>query len=311
MARNDYADWVPEEKGGKIITRVNQVSAVETLARREPMTTRTKSVPRSSGVDIAVVAIGGTYGEDTSSNDEITLTARKLGRAIRIAEEDIADVGSVANIIQTKQLDWATSYGKLVDNATLATTAAGNGGTVPYDSLYYALTQTNADTGYTANANRIQTAGDLTYADVSDLLGLVEDSDYWDEMNMVLIGSPAFRKYIRNLEDDAGRPLYLEQGPWPTGGIGPTILNIPVKWSLGCRTSATATANPSSGNPLLVIANKDYMILGTRSGPESRYAAADTGAGFLSDEDLIKMRARRGWGVGHEKACGVLEKTAS
>lgn len=310
MARNDFSDWIPEEKGGAVITRVEQVSAVETLARREPMTTDSKSVPRSSGVEVAVVSKGGSYGEDTSTNDEITLTARKLGRAIRIADEDIKDTANVANIIETKQRDWATSYAKLVDNATLAvTTTTVNGTTVPFFSVYAALRSDNSDTDYTADDNYIATAGDLAYADLSDLLGLVEDSDYHDEMNMAFIGSPAFKKLVRGLVDDNNRPLFLEQGSWPNGGTGPTLLNQPVRWSVGCRTSATATSNPASGNPLLIVCNRDYLVLGIRSGPETRFAGADTGAGFLSDEDLLKMRSRRGFGVGHEKAFGVLEKT--
>jgi HK97 family phage major capsid protein len=309
MARNVVDDWIPEEKGGAVITRVLQVSAVETLSRREPMSTSTKSVPRSSGIEVAVVAKGADYGEDESTNDEVTITARKLGRALRFADEDIADVGNIVNIVATKQKDWATSYAKLVDNACLGTTAAANGTTVPFTSVYKASRTTNADTSYTADANYLATAGDLAYADLSNLLGLVEDSDYFDETNMIFIASPAYRKLIRNLVDDDNRPVFLEQGPWPTGGVGPTLMSTPLRWSLGCRTSATATSNPSAGNPLMIIANRDFMILGIRSGPESRTAGADTGPGFMSDEELVKMRARRGWGVGQEKAFGVLEKT--
>jgi HK97 family phage major capsid protein len=309
MARNVFDDWIPEEKGGRVITRVAQVSAIETLARREPMATDTKSVNRSSGIGVGVIAKGGAYGEDESANDEIVLTARKLGRAIRIADEDIKDVSNGTDIIATKQADWATSYAKFVDNACLATTAAGNGTTVPFTSVYRSLRTDNPDTSYTADDNYLATAGVLQYSDLSDLLGIVEDSDYWDEINMGFVGSPAFRKYVRGLVDDDNRPLFLEQGPWPNGGVGPTLLTLPVRWSLGCRTAATATYSPTSGNPLLFCVNWDYVILGTRSGPETKFAGADTGAGFMSDEDLVKMRARRGFGVGQEKACAVLEKT--
>ena len=68
-----------------------QVSAVEAHAQRIPMATQTRSTPRSGGIAVGIVAKGGTYSEDTTTNDEVILNVQKFGEAIRIAEEDIND----------------------------------------------------------------------------------------------------------------------------------------------------------------------------------------------------------------------------
>ncbi|WP_274029457.1 phage major capsid protein [Streptomyces sp. MMBL 11-1] len=303
MARNTYEDWIPEEYSGPVITRVQQMSAVERLARRVPMATDTKHVPRSAGVDVNFTAKGSAYTEDTSVNDDVLLTALKFTRAIRIADEDLQDTRQVADIISTKQTDWATSYAKFIDNATLATSAAANGTTVPFASLYYSLTQNNSDTGYTANSNLTQTgSGGTTYANLSATLADYEESDYFDDGNTIVIASPAFKAKFRGVVDVQGRPIFV-QG---LAGTPDTLFGYQVAWSNGCRLSATAASAPT-GKPVLFVGNREYLFLGVRSGPESRTAPADSGVGFLTDEAVLKMRARRGFVVAHEKAWACLE----
>src|SRR5512142_2293108 len=102
MARQVFDDWIPEEQSGVVLSRVAQLSAVETTARIETMVRTIKSVPRSGNVTGAVVAKGGTYGESGETNDEVLLTARKYATAIRIAEEDLADTQGVIGIIENK-----------------------------------------------------------------------------------------------------------------------------------------------------------------------------------------------------------------
>lgn len=45
MARQTFEDWIPEEWGGAVISKIRATSAVEDLARHEPMGTDTKHVP--------------------------------------------------------------------------------------------------------------------------------------------------------------------------------------------------------------------------------------------------------------------------
>src|SRR3546814_5179437 len=83
--------------------RVNQVSVIESEARPYPMATDTRHIPRSAGVEVSGVSKGSAYDEDTSTNDDVLLTAKKAGRAIRIADEDLQD--SNVAILEQKRVD--------------------------------------------------------------------------------------------------------------------------------------------------------------------------------------------------------------
>ncbi|MFD9223810.1 phage major capsid protein [Streptomyces sp. NPDC060064] len=302
MARNTLEAWIPEEDGSDVITRVQQMSAVEALASPEPMRSNTKSIPRSAGVGVALVAKGGTYTEDVSTNDDVTLTAQKLGKAIRIAEEDIDD--SLADILKTKMTDWATSYAKLLDNATLAVTAAVGTG-VPFESVYYVLSQAASGLGYGANDNITLTgSGGVTYDNLSATLSDVEGGDYFDESRMVVIAHPAFKGKLRGIKDDQHQPIFV-QGQGSDRGTPSTLFDLPVRWSLGAKTSPTATDAPG-GLPILAVVNQDFLRLGIRSGPESIFIDGRDGLSALTDESILKMRARRAFALGHPKAAAIL-----
>lgn len=308
MARNTYEPWVWEEFGADVITKVKQMSAVETYAQRVPMKTQTRSTPRSGGVGIEIIAKGGTYGEDTNTNDDVILSAQKFGKAIRIAEEDIDD--TLADILNTKLSDWATAYAKGLDNACLAVTAAKGTTGCKFDSLYYQLSQTNSATSYTGGANitKSGTAG-TTYDGLSTAAGLVEEGDFWDEGTALWIAHPRFKKKLRGIKDTAGRPIFNESSNGTAGGaqnVPDTIMGYPVKWALGARTSAIPTATPA-GNPLAVLCVPQFLLLGIRSGPESVFIDGRNGLSALTDESILKMRARRGFNIGVEKAFAVYE----
>lgn len=309
-AENNFDKWVPEEYDSTVIQRVNQVSALEALASRIPMGTTTKSVPRSAGIQVDFTAKGVAYNEDTSTNDEVVLTAKKFTRALRIAEEDMQD--ALANIIAAKQRDWATSYAKAIDNAGLAVTAAPGAG-VPFSSVYYLLSQTDATVSYTANTNLTKSGTAApSYASLNTAVGLLETGDYYDESRCYAIAHPAFRKTLRGILDSQQRPIFIDYaGAGDDGDIqtAGTLFGVPLRWSLGAKTSATATSAPG-GNPLIVFGNMDYALLGIRSGPETAFAAADSGVGFLTDDALLKLRARRGFGIGNPFAFSVYENNS-
>lgn len=308
MARNTFEDWIPEEWDSQVVQRVQQVSVIESEAREYPMSTDTRHIPRSAGVDVNGVDKGSAYGEDVSANDDVLLTAKKAGRAIRIADEDLQD--SNVAIVEQKRVDWATSWAKYLDNACLAVTAAESGVTVPYTSVYKAIRTTNADTSYTADTNYVATAtgGVVSYNNLSAVLGKVEVGDYWEEGMTLVVAHPSLREKLRNIKDDQNQPIFV-RGQGGDSGSPDTLFGHRIRWSLGARTSATAVHNPT-GNPLLIVVNRDFLAIGKRSGPESRVAGPDTGAAFLTDEALLKMRARRAFVLTHEKAAAVLEVLA-
>jgi HK97 family phage major capsid protein len=302
MARNTMEAWIPEEyETSRVIQSINQISAVESLAARIPMGSDTKHVPRTAGMGVDVVAKGGAYGEDTSLNDEVLLTAVKFGKAARLAEEDIND--SVASIIEAKMLGWSKSYAKMIDNASLAVSAAANGTTVPFTSLYQLLSTTDATLSYTGGTNITTAAasGAPTYTEFSTAIGNVESGDYFDPGSMMAIAHPAFRKSLRGVVDGQSRPIFNENG----AGTPDTIFGVPVRWSLGAKISATATPTPT-GRPIMAFVNPELMLLGVRSGPESVFIDGRDGLSALTDESILKMRARRGWAYGHPNGASIL-----
>jgi HK97 family phage major capsid protein len=312
MARNTFEAWIPEEFGSNVIQRVNQSSAVEAHAQRVPMATETRSTPRSGGVGVSMVGKGTAYGEDTTVNDQIILSVQKFGQAVRVAEEDIND--SLADILNAKMTDWATSYAKVLDNACLAVSVAKATSGCAFDSLYYTLTQADSTTGYSANSNitkSLTAAGTpLLYADLSAAAGLYESGDFFDESSSLVIAHPKFKALLRGVVDTQGRPIFQESlSGVPGGGSGgvvDTVFGYPVKWSLGARLSSAPTSAPS-GHPLLIVCNPAYALLGVRSGPESVFIDGRNGLAALTDESILKMRSRRGFSVGAPGAFSVYE----
>lgn len=292
MAVIDVDAWVPEQEGSEVLRKVNQESAVESYARRIPMASNTRTVNRSGGTDVAVVEKSGTYGEAADTLDEIVLTARKFGRIFRIAEEDLND--SLPDVLTNLRLDWGGAFAKMYDNACLGVTAVGNGTTVPYNSVYYEVANN-------ASANLVQAATgvDVSYANLSETLAKHEQSEYFDEANVLIVAHPAFKQTFREILDDQNRPIFLER----TDGTPSTLFGYEVRFSHGAKTNATASASPS-GNNLMVVGNRQFLLNGVRSGPESMVS---TDASFDTDEPLLKVRARRGFAVGRPEAFAVLE----
>lgn len=305
MARENLDAWIPEERGSAVLTTISANSAVEALGRPEPMASDTKEVPRVGDVDVTVTPKGTAYTENSSTDDVVTLRARKFTGLLRIADEDLQDIPE--NVIALKQTAWASAYAKGFDNACLGVTAAENGTTVPFTSVYRTLSQADAALGYTANANIVKTAAGaaVSYDNLSAVLSLVENGDFYGDL--VVVAHPSFKGRFRGIKNDNGNPIFV-QG---LGDAGQDMLfGLPVAWSQGARTSATFTAAPT-GNPILVVANRDLLIKGVRSGPEFAAVNGFTGASALTDEALVKARSRRGFALGHPGGAAILEAVAA
>lgn len=304
MARLSAEAWLPEEYGGDVITRIGVVSAIEAFAKTEPMTSDTKWVPRSATAAVGIVPKGSAYPEDTTPNDLVLLNTTKFGEVFRIAEEDIDD--SLANLIDDRKLAWANSYATMIDNACLGTTVATTGmnTSVPFTSVYASVALADSTTGYTAGANLVQTAVATapTYANLSALFGKIETGRWYDESKLVVIAHPSLKGVMRGLVDSTGKPIFLNVG----AGTPDTLFGFPIKYSQGAKTSAVASYAPT-GNPLLILGNTDLLRLGKRSGPESVVIDGKGGASALTDETLLKMRARRAFAVGAPAGFAVLE----
>jgi HK97 family phage major capsid protein len=309
----DGTGWLKEQYDSTVVQRYVKSSAVESEFRTVNMTSNTLRIPRIDDMDVNFIPKGAAYGEDTSGADTILLEASKIGGAIRIAEEDVQD-DKLADFLTLKKNSAASAFAQKIDNAGLGTTTAsgGDGSTVPYTSLYRTLATADATTGYGAGDNLVSGA-ELNYDTVNELLALVEQSDYFNDSSIVAIASPKFRTLIRGLKDNTGRPLFLADVI--NGSSVDTILGRRVVYTTGAHTSTVAEtvtsgaggAAGASGNPLFAFVNTDHAIVGKRSGLES---IVDNGtAAFLTDEAIMKVRARRAVGYTIPGAHALFELT--
>jgi HK97 family phage major capsid protein len=313
MARETFEDWIPIEGGDTAIQALARASVTERLGRPEPMASDTKWVPRSGNFAIAAVAKGAAYGETAGTNDYVELIARKAGGAIRIAEEDLLD--SPVNLLATKRVDAARNMAIFFDNATLGTSAAQNGTTILYDSVYRRVRTNDTNVGYTADANYV--SGSATYTNLSNTLAKIEDSIWYDDSQLFVAASPVFKSVFRNIVDGQGRPIFVPNGGGTQSEPRDLLFGIPVEWTMGGRVSATNSAAPT-GNPLLIVGNRDLLIRGmakltpqiASSNPGFALQRAGNGVGFLTDEALMKTAMRRGFAVGAPNAFAVFEKTS-
>lgn len=282
--------WIPEPKSSEVLTNVYATSAVEATARKIQMTAPTMSVPRfeSDGADI--VAEHANIPLQDATLDEVTLRAVKFANRFAISIEDQRD--ALVNVLDAKKLAWANSFARKLDNACLGVTADQSGTSVPFQSVYNA-----AD----AASNVTATAGDLQYEDLSALFGAIEEGDY--DGNLVVIAHPAFKAAMRNLKDADGNRVVAD----PLGSGVPTVFGHELRFSTGARTSALPTDKPT-GNPLLIVGNRDHMILGVRDGIESQVSDVPR---WETDEVELKMRARRAFTPATGEAFYVIEKTGA
>lgn len=315
--RQDMDVWKPVETGGDVIREMDRVSAIEALGRPEPMQSDTKRVRRSGDFDVAGVAKGAEYGFDTNTNDYVEIIAAKVGGARKFAEEDLGgDVEGGADLLGETERQAANALAVTFDQGCIGTTAARNGTTVLWPSIYYTLTQADADLplgSYSANANIAQwyntdvmADGKVGYRGLSSFLALYEEGPFYDEGNTVIIGSPAWKRVLREVMDGNGRPY------WQDGQDN--LFGYPVRWTTGARKHATTTKNPT-GNPLLVVANRNLLIKGmarltpqmVNANPGVAIQRAINGIGFLSDEAIFKAAMRRGFVLGEPRGAAVLE----
>ena len=299
ISRTDLTEangYILEEQGSVVIQDLLANSAVEAYARRENMASRTKSVPRFVADAPVVVAEGDEIPAASTTLDEVVLTAKKYAKLFHISEEDVND--SLVDVLTTYKREWASRWARKYDNACLGVTAAGDGDDgQPFTSLYRAVSPGSA------GANLIQTGGALTFEDISNALGIVESSTKFDAANTVFMAHPKMIAHLRNMQTTAGNMVL----PNPLAAQPGSLFGYPLVVSYGAATSTAATDTPT-GNPLLIVGNRQMLINGVRGGVES---VVSRDAEFARDGVVLKTRIRRGFAVADASAFAIVEKTAS
>lgn len=273
--------WLPEPKDSNVLQAVLDSSTVESVARRVNMTSRTVSVPRHDAEGVATVSEHAIIPLQDATLDEVTLTAVKFAVRHSISLEGTRD--GVANEIDLFKVRWASNFGIALDNATLGATGG------PFTSVY------------ASGAEKILTAGALSYEDLVAVIGELETGAYGDDL--IVVAHPSFKMELRNLKDAAGDRVVTD----PLGSGIPSVFGYEVRFSKGAVASTGFSDRPT-GNPLLVVGSKRNLILGVRDGVES---ALSDQARWETDEVELKMRARRGFKVADADAFKVIEKTAA
>lgn len=287
--------YILEEQGSQVIQDLIANSAVERFARREAMASRTKSVPRFLADAPEVVAEGDEIPAASADLDEVVLTAKKYAKLFHISEEDIND--SLVDVLSTYKREWASRWARKFDNATLGVTVVADGtDAAPYTSLYSAVDQFG-------NGNYIPTNGSLTYAQLNNALGIVESSSKFDAANTVFMAHPKMLAEIRGMVQGNNNELVL---PNPLDATPGSLFGYPLVVSYGAATSTAATDAPT-GNPLLIVGNRQMLINGIRGGVES---VVSRDAEFARDGVVLKTRIRRGFAVADANAFAIIEKTA-
>lgn len=318
--RQDYDVWKAVEWDGDAIKALTHTSVIESEARPVVMQSDTKRVRRTGDFDVAGVQKGSEYGYDQQVVDYVELIAQKVGGLRKIAEEDLSgEVEGGAEILGDSEAQALSSLAQTFDQGCIGTTAARDGVSVLWNSIYYDLSTAAAGLPmgpYAAGANIIQwdqsdvtASGSAGYDFISNWLELYENGPYFDEMNTLIIASPAWRGVLRKVKDGNGRP-YWEDGQ-------PTIGGYRVRWTTGARKHATTTRTPT-GSPLMVVANRQLLLNGKArlspeiagSNPGTALQRAKNGAGFTSDEALFKAAMKRGFRLGEPRGAAILEYNA-
>lgn len=287
----DYTDlseangWIPEPGANEVLQRDAVTSAVEAVARKVNMTSRTVSVPRFAAQGVDVVPEHAVIPIKDATLDEVVLTAHKFADRFAISIEDQQD--AVVDALNAYKKEWLDNYAITLDNACLGVTGTGG----PFESVYRAV----------GAGRRLATAGALTYEDLVDVIGDMETNR---KGGLVVIAHPSFAMSLRNLKDADGDRVVATEGV--LGASVPTIFGHELQFSFGARTNATYTDSPT-GNPLLVVANKSGLILGVRSGPESQVSDQPQ---WATDHVELKMRARRAFALASADSARVIELTA-
>lgn len=288
---NTTNGWIQEETASDVTQAVLRNSAVEAVGRKIPMATNAINVPNFVLSDVDLVAEGGTIPLKDPTLGEDVMVAYKWANRFAQSVEDEQD--SILNFFDTSKTQWFSQWAIKFDNSALGTTAAANGTTVPFTSVYKLATDAS---------NVTATAGALTYEDVNDAFAELENGNYYDPSDLVVIAHPSLQGALRNLKDAAGDRVVSE----PLGGV-PTLFGNQLVLSNGARTSATATSAPA-GNPLLIVGSRKHLLVGVRSGPEFEVSNAPQ---WETDVIEMKTRVRRGFKATVADAFRVIEITAA
>lgn len=311
-----YGTWVPQPWNGKLPKRLRATSAVLSIAttgggRMDVMKSRVETGPLLADFDVRAYGKLEPIQPQDPQMGELTLRARKIEGAAKIAEEDLAEGKNYnVDIVAGLQERGTTNTAVYFDNASLGTSGAATLGETnilrPYRSVYTAVRE-DASAGY----QTVAAAGTVPQLRTA-VKGAVEHAERTDWANdLVIAADPKWKSYLRDFATDGsnGAPIW--------DPVADTILGNKVHWTRGARVSGdTATSKPV-GNPLFVVGPRELFVTGRApfttgnpATPEAFLSDPKTGLGMLDDSAWFKLRSYLAFVPGVAEAFAVLEMTA-
>jgi hypothetical protein len=295
---------------------INQ-SAIEFAASRRQMATASQRVPAIGSVASSVIPRGEFYPEDTGTDTTVLLEATKFGQAVPVTDEDLADALAYFDAQNSYGVAWANSHAIELDNACLGV-LSGPGvpeTTVPFTSVYA-----------TAGISKIaSSAAGLDDDDIIAWLGAHEEGNGYSAADTVIIAHPRFKTVLLQVTNSVTGAKVFGSGNTDLTGTGPfaavsrraaILKDYPVLWTRGAITSATATeteavslgAAGTAGNPLMIVANRNNLLLGVPKG----VAGPEFKEERIPGKDVVEFmfRSRRAFTLGSAASASVLELTS-
>ncbi len=278
-----------------------QNSAVLEVAVAKTMGSATMEMPRLLGANIGG---GSTLLEDTTDGSKVTMYTYQYNNKVTLDEADTED--AYVDAINGYNAQFLNKLNVKHDNACLGVTGSRSATATdyrPYTSLIKVLRSADSDAGYAADAN--VKSGALTYDNLSDTLGLVEDSDFGDPSQLVVIAHRGLRNNLRKIKDDNGNPIFQSADAVVHSD---SVFGIRIVWSAGAVEAPNFNTSVAGAAKLLFVANRNTLINGKRIEPQARFIPA--GINTTALEHTLQHRARRGFVVTVPQAASALRVTS-
>lgn len=301
IAVRNITDWVPIQYDPNLVTRQPQRSVIEELAAPKLMTSNTEEMPRLLGADVNG---GSQLVEDTNDGSKVTMYSYQYNGKQTLDEAVTED--AYVDAVDGYNFAWINEFRVSYDNACLGVTGARSSTATdfrPYNSLIKTLRTTDASAGYTADQNVI--SGALTYDNLSDVLGLMENSDFGDVSQLVVIAHRGLRNSLRKVKDSGGSPIFQVAGSEVDDD---NLFGLPIAWTAGAVESPTFKSRLSTNPKLLFVANRFALVHGRRVEPQARFIPAGINTEAL--EHTLQYRARKGFVVTVPLAAAALRVTS-
>lgn len=286
------ANLLPRTLTGPIFERAAELSAIQRLARRVPLSIdATTSIPVPLDVPTADwVDEGGRKPLSSGGVGVKTMTAKKLAVLIPVSEEVVRT--NAAGLWTQLQNDLPVAFARAFDHAAIHGTTL-KGGTGPFQAY---LAQTT-------NTQQLGTSGQDDggiYADLVLGMQQVVDADY--EFSG-FVADTRLKPQLLLATDTTGRPIFVDTTAPGTGAAGEgTLLGEPIMYSRGVsgkyrrQSTSTDTGLRAVGGDWQQCAYGVGMDITVRVSREATYVDEDNVVHSAFQENLVLLLAEAYYG---------------